>query len=44
MGMTALIWAAYNGKVDAAQLLVKAGADVNAKTNVSVGVIARATQ
>ena len=39
-----MIMAAYDGKVDAAELLVKAGADVNAKDNVSVGVIARATQ
>ena len=30
--------------MDAAQLLVKAGADVNAKTKVSVGVIARARE
>ena len=39
-----MIAAAAGGHVDAAQLLVKAGADVNAKDKVSVVVIARATQ
>ena len=39
-----MMGAALEGKVDAAQFLVKNGADVNAKDDVSVGVIARAAQ
>ena len=40
-GYTALIWAAREGHADAVELLVKAGADLTAQDNVSVGVIAR---
>ena len=42
-GRTALMWACRNGHIDVAQRLVTAGADLEAKNNVSVGVIARAT-
>ena len=34
--MTPLIWAAYKGHTDIANLLINKDADINAKNNVSV--------
>ena len=38
-GWTALLWAAENGRMDCARLLLDAGADKNAKSNVRASAV-----